>query len=291
MLNVYEQVSRNKTRSTILIGLFISFITTSVLLISYSLNLDNSYTFFAFIFSIISSLISYYYGDKIVLGLNNAKPVSRQTYFNYYTVVENLSLANQIPMPKIYIIDSLSPNAFATGNSPKNASVCITKGLLEKLNRSELEAVMAHELSHIKNYDIRVMTIVSVLIGTLTILINSTIRSRASNKKNEKSVDIFQLTGMFLIIFAPIIAKLIQLSISRQREYLADSSAVKLTRQPNSLISALQIISSDQVPLKQASTATASLYISNPFKHNKLANLFSTHPPIKKRIAALKQMM
>jgi heat shock protein HtpX len=289
MLNVYEQVSRNKTRSSILIGLFILFITTSVLLITNTLELDPIFTLFAFVFSVGSSLVSYFYGDKIVLGLNGAKLASRQAYFDYYTVVENLSLASQIPMPKIYVIKSISPNAFATGNSPKSASICVTAGLLEKLNRSELEAVIAHELSHIKNYDIRVMTIVSVLLGTLTILIRST-RTR-STRKNKGSSAVLQAIGLILIIFAPLLARLIQLVISRQREYLADSSGVKLTRQPQSLISALQKISSDPNPLTQASTATASLYISNPFKNNKLASLFSTHPPIEKRIKALKQML
>ena len=291
MLNVYEQVSRNKTRSNILIGLFISFVTLTTLLITNSLDLDPSFTFFAFLFSAGSSIVSYFYGDKIVLGLNSAKLASRQDYFDYYTVVENLSLASQIPTPKTYIINSPSPNAFATGNSPQNAVICVTTGLLEKLNRSELEAVIAHELSHIKNYDIRLMTIVSVLLGTLTILIRTTRRSSTRKRKSKDSAAIFQLIGFILIIFAPIIAQLIQLAISRQREYLADSSGVKLTRQPQSLISALQKISSDTNPLTQASTATASLYISNPFKNDKFASLFSTHPPIEKRIEALQSML
>jgi len=291
MHNVYEQVSQNKTRSGLLIGLFISFVTISVFLITNTLDLDPSFTFFALLFSAGSSIVSFFYGDKIVLALNSAKPALRQDYFDYYTTVENLSLASQIPMPKIYTIDSMSPNAFATGNSPKNAVICVTTGLLNKLNRSELEAVIGHELSHIKNYDTRLMTIVSVLLGTLTILINSTRRSTIKSKKNKDSSAIFQLLGLILIIFAPLIARLIQLAISRQREYLADSAGVKLTRQPQSLISALQKISSDPNILAQASTATASLYITNPFKGNKLASLFSTHPPIEKRIQALNQML
>jgi len=291
MLNVYEQVSQNKTKSNLLIGFFISFITISVYLVTNSLELNHSFAFFAFLFSTGSSFVSFFYGDKIVLALNNAKPALRQDYFNYYTAVENLSLASQIPMPKIYVIDSPAPNAFATGNSPKNAVICATTGLLKKLNKSELEAVIGHELSHIKNYDTRLMTIVSILLGTLTILINSTTRSTFRSKRDKNSSAIFQLLGFILIIFAPLIGKLIQLAISRQREYLADSAGVKLTRQPQSLISALQIISADPNILTQASTATANLYISNPFKNNKLASLFSTHPPIEKRIQALNQML
>jgi len=291
MANIYDQVSQNKLRSNLLMVLFVSFITLSVYLISLTLEIDYSFTIFAFIFSLGSSLISYFFGDQIVLSLNGAKSVERQDYFNFYTVTENLSLANNTPMPKIYVINSNAPNAFATGTDPKNASICATTGLLEKLDRTELEGVIAHELSHIKNFDTRIMTLVSVLIGSLSILINQSqsLFYRKNRDRNRSSA--LQIFSLILIIFAPIIGKIIQLAISRQREYLADSGAVKLTRQPQGLISALQKISSDSSPLNSASTATASLYIINPFKGQNFSHLFSTHPPIEKRIQALKNLL
>lgn len=294
MVNVYEQITNNKIRSGIIISLFVLFISLAVYLISYSLNLDSSLLVIAIIFSLISSFSSYFWGDKIVLSLNRARPATRKEFFDFYTVTENLSLANQTPTPKIYVIDSPAMNAFATGRDPDHAVVCATTGLLEKLNRSELEAVIAHELSHIKNYDIRLMTIVSVLIGTLSILINMAYRSsffRDSRDNDDNNGGVLAIISFILIIFAPLIAQLIQLAISRRREYFADASAVKLTRQPQGLINALKKLSLDDQKLETASTATASLYITNPFKGNKIASMFSTHPPIEDRIKALEEML
>ncbi|MFA5532685.1 MAG: M48 family metalloprotease [Candidatus Shapirobacteria bacterium] len=294
MINVYEQITRNKIRSGFIISLFTLFVILIAYLITYSFNLDSSFLIIAFVFSIFSSATSYFWGDKLVLSINRARPATRKEFFNFYTVTENLSLVNQTPVPKIFVIDSPAPNAFATGRDPNHAVICATTGLLEKLNRSELEAVIAHELSHIKNYDIRLMTIVSILIGTLSILINLATRStffRRNNDNNNNGGAILAIIGLILIIFAPLIAQLIQLAISRRREYFADASAVKLTRQPQGLIDALKKISSDSSKLETASTATASLYIINPFKGNKLASMFSTHPPIEDRIKALQQML
>lgn len=293
MVNVYEQVSRNKIRSSVIIALFSVFILAVTYLIVYSFNLNSSYLYLAIIFSIASSLSSFYYGDKIVLTLNKARPATRKEFFNFYTVTENLCLGASMPLPKIYVIDSPAMNAFATGRDPDHAVVCATTGLLEKLNRTELEAVVAHELSHVQNYDIRLMMIVSILIGTLSILINMTTNSFffGRDRDNDNKSPIFAIIGIILIIFAPLLAQLIQLAISRRREYLADASGVKLTRQPQGLIDALKKISGDTNRLDSASTATASLYISNPFKGNKVASLFSTHPPIENRIKALQSML
>lgn len=295
MLNVYEQISRNKIRSGVIVSLFTAFIIGVALIITNAYNLDNSLLFFAFILSLGSSFASYFWGDKIVLTLNQARPATRKEFFDFYTVVENLSIANQTPVPKIYIIETDAMNAFATGRDPDHAVICATTGLLEKLNRTELEGVVAHELSHIKNYDILLMTIVSILIGSLSIIINMAYRSsffrRDNNREDNQSSNIIALLGFVLIIFAPIIAQLIQLAISRRREYFADASSVKLTRQPQGLISALTKISQDNVVFDTASTATASLYITNPFKGNKIASLFSTHPPVEDRIKALQQML
>jgi len=295
MINVYEQISRNKIRSTLIISLFTVFIILVAYLITRAYNLDGTFLIFAFILSLVSSLSSYFYGDKIVLSLNQAKPANKNNYPLLYQVIENLSIANLTPMPKIYIVSTNAPNAFATGRDPKHAVVCVTTGLMSKLNRSELEAVIAHELSHIKNYDIRLMTIVSILIGSLSIIINIAYRSsffrKSNDRENNQANTIIMLLGFIMIIFAPIIAQLIQLAISRRREYYADASAVKLTRQPQSLIDALTKISNDDSVFETASTATASLYITNPFKKNKIASLFSTHPPIEKRLQALQQML
>ena len=295
MVNIYEQIKNNKIRSTVIISIFSAFIILVAYLITQSYNLDGTFLIFAFLVSVISSLGSYFYGDKMVLALNQAQPANKNNYPLLYQVVENISIANQTPMPQIYIISTYAPNAFATGRDPKHAVVCVTSGLLSKLNRSELEAVIAHELSHIKNYDIRLMTIVSILIGSLSILINMAYRSsffrRDNDREDNQANTIIAILGFIMIIFAPIIAQLIQLAISRRREYYADASAVKLTRQPQALIDALTKISQDDSVFETASTATASLYITNPFKGNKIASLFSTHPPIEDRIKALKSML
>ncbi len=294
MKSIYDQINENKIRSAIIISLFIAFIFGVSYFITIAFNLDNSLLFIAIVFSLISSLVGYFKGDQIVLALNKARPVRRDEFFNFYTIVENLSIANQTPAPNIYVIDSESPNAFASGRDPKHAIICATTGLLKKLNRTELEGVIAHELSHIKNYDIRLMTLVSILVGTLTILINTATRStffRRDDNNERNNNGILTLIGFILIIFSPLIAQIIQLAISRRREYFADASAIKLTRQPQGLIDALTKISLDNSKLETASTATASLYIINPFKGNKLASMFSTHPPIEDRIKALQGML
>ncbi len=291
MLNVYEQVTNNKTKSILVVAIFVAFISFSAYLITITFDLDNSFITTAIGFSFIGSFISYFYGDKIILSLNRARPAKRKEFFDFYTVTENLATGSQLPPPKIYVIDSPAPNAFATGRDPKNAIICATTGLLNKLNRTELEAVIAHELSHIKNYDIRLMMIVGILIGTLSILVRTTYISRSSSNRRNSASSLLAIIGLLLLILSPLIAKLIQLAISRRREYLADASAVKLTRQPLGLINALTKISQDPNILTTASPGTAHLFISNPLKKSKVNRLFSTHPPIKDRIAALNNML
>lgn len=290
MVNIYEQITNNKRQSFGIILLFLVFIIGAVYFISQATN-NPELVPIAILFSAGSSLVSYFAGDKIVLGLNGAKPALRKEFFNFYTVTENLSMAAKIPVPKIYIIESEAINAFATGRDPDHAVICATTGLLSKLDRTELEGVIGHELSHIKNYDIRLMTIVSILIGTLSILINMSWRMRSNSDSDNKNSGIFMIIGIILIIFAPLIAQLIQLAISRRREFFADASSVAITHQPSGLISALKKIKNDTSKADFASTATASLYISNPFKGNKLASMFSTHPPIEERIKSLEAMM
>lgn len=291
MVNLYEQITNNKRQSFGIIVLFIGFIIATIYFIAQATN-NPELVPIAILFSTGSSLVSYFAGDKIVLGLNGAKPASRKEFFDFYTVTENLSIAAKIPVPQIFVIDSPAMNAFATGRDPQHATICATTGLLSRLNRSELEGVIGHELSHIKNYDIRLMTIVSILIGTLSILINMSYHTNSrSNNNDNKNSSVFMIIGLILIIFAPIIAQLIQLAISRRREFFADASSVAITHQPSGLISALKKLQSDHAPADFASTATASLYISNPFKSNKLASMFSTHPPIADRIKTLESML
>jgi len=301
MLNVYEQVDRNKQRSAIIIAGFVVFVIVFVWIIGRILGSDPSLIISAAVFSLLSSITSYFWGDKIILGLSGAKPASRKEHFNFYTAAENLAIAAQIPIPKLYVIKSPAMNAFAAGRDPKHAVVCATTGLLEKLDKSELEAVIAHEISHIVNYDIRLMTVVAILVGMITLLSDWLIRMgrlgpRSSDDENRAVNPIVLAIGLLMVILSPIIAKLIQLAISRQREFLADASAAKLTRQPQALINALGKLTRYNQPLLRASPATAHLYIVNPFMGTKqvsrrFAALFSTHPPIEERIENLRKMV
>jgi heat shock protein HtpX len=299
MLNVYEQVERNKRRSAIVVFSFVLFVFSFIWLVGKVLGSSSEIIIIATAFSLASAFTGYFWGDKMVLAISGAKPASKEKYFDFFTVTENLSIAAQIPLPKLYVIESPAMNAFATGRNPDHAVVCATTGLLKRLNRSELEAVIAHEVSHIIDYDMRLMTVVAVFVGMITLISDWFLRwSFFSSRDNDRrSVNpIVVVIGLISLILAPIIAKIIQLAISRRREYLADASAVKLTRQPQALISALRKLASDPIPLSQARPATAHLYITNPLKKKggkfrKLASLFSTHPPIEERIAALEKML
>lgn len=309
MINVYEAVSTNKRKSLFVILGFVLFITLAVYFLSQAFNVYYGYEAgglgivgLALIVSGLMSLVGYYYSDRIILSISQAHPADRDRDFDFYTVAENLSLAAGIPKPKLYVIEDSAPNAFATGRDPNHAVVCATRGLLDKLSRTELEGVVAHEVSHIRHYDIRLMSIVTVLVGIVALLgdwfLRSTMfgRRRDSDRKSGQMEAVFLVVGLLFAILAPIIAKLIQLAISRRREFLADAGAVSITRQPSGLISALQKIASDHEPLEVANKATAHLYIENPFKDKvrgvvgQFAGLFNTHPPIEERIKALQKM-
>ncbi len=306
MQNIYEVAASNKRKSFIIIVLFVVFASISIYFITTAFSYYFGYDAgglgiagFALIFSGITSFVSYYYSDKIVLKISNARPADRTRDFDFYTVAENLSIGAGLPKPKLYVIEDSATNAFATGRDPDHAVIVATRGLLDKLDRTELEGVIAHELSHIKNYDIRLMSIVAVLVGTIAlvgdIMLRSSFRSRG-NKKEGNAGAIIMVLGIIFAILSPIIAQLIQLAISRRREFFADASAVAITRQPQGLISALQKISADHEPLEVANKATAHLYIANPFKDKVkggvgwFANLFNTHPPVEERINALQKM-
>ena len=298
MINIYEQVDRNKRRSIVVMVLFVVFITLFVWIIAKLLGYGPSVIGIALIFSGLLSFGSYWWSDKIILSISGARPAQRNKDFNFFTVAENLAMAARVPKPKLYVIDSPALNAFATGRDPKHAVICVTSGLLEKLNRTELEGVVAHELSHVKNYDTRLMSIVTVLVGMVVLIGDFFIRrSFFGGSRNRQSGNfgaIMLVVGIIVALLSPLIAKLIQLAISRRREFLADASAVLVTKFPPGLINALEKISKDSHHLKTATKATENLFIMNPFKGKQskrwLTGLFNTHPPVEERINTLKGM-
>jgi len=290
MATIYTQQSKNVTKTWLLMFLFFTVIASLGWFISYYYN-DSAILYFAIIFSVVMNIFSYWYSDKIVLSMAGAKPADKMTYPDLYRVVENLSITAGLPTPKIFIIQDASPNAFATGRDKEHAVVAVTSGLLQILNKTELEGVIAHELSHIGNRDILLSTIVVVLVGFVSILANIFIRGgmgRGGNRDKEGG-NILAIVGLIFVVISPIFAKLIQLAISRKREFLADASGVLLTRYPEGLASALQKISNANIPIKRTNNAIAHLYIANPLggAGRKIAGLFSTHPPVEERIKAI----
>ncbi len=280
--------------------LFVVFATTVAFVIGKATGYGPSYSFIVFPIAILSSVGSYFYSDKVVLATSGAKQIQKNDSPELFRIVENLALGDGIQMPKVYIIDDASPNAFATGRSPQHASIAVTTGILQKLNKPELEGVIAHELSHVKNFDTRLMAITAVLVGFIALIADIFLRNlfwggmSRDNDDDSRGQIVFLVIGIVLAIIAPIIASLIQLAVSRKREFLADASGALLTRYPEGLASALDKISKDQRPLHTASNATAHLFIVNPFKGrtvtNFLSGLFSTHPPIEERIKILREM-
>jgi len=297
MINVYEGVDQNKRRSLLVMVAFVVVVTLFVWFLAQVLGYGPEMVGFALVVAGMMSFASYWWSDKIILTISGARPASKEKDFLFFTVAENLALAAQIPTPKLYVIDDSAPNAFATGRDPEHAVVCATTGLLSKLDRTELEGVVAHELSHVRNYDIRLMSLVTVLVGMITLLADWFIRGVGRSSDDDKGSFgmILFLVGILFVLLSPLIAQLIKLALSRRRELLADASAVLLTRQPEGLARALEKISADKEPLEAANKATAHLYITNPLKnrHDKIgwfASWFNTHPPIEERIQALRVM-
>ncbi len=295
-MNIYQAISENKWKSYLIMVLFVVFITTMTYIFARAYDASPlAYAGIALIFSGISSIGTYYYSDKMVLATVRAHPVNEKDHPELYHSLENLAIGSGTPMPKLYLIDDPSPNAFATGRDPQHATVAVTTGLLEKLSKIELEGVLAHELSHIKNFDTRLMAITAILVGFVSILADLFLRGffRGANRSKGRGQAIFVLLGLIFAILSPIAATLIQLAISRKREFLADASGVLLTRYPEGLASALEKIGKDPIPMQQASNATAHLFISNPFKKKlgkHFSSLFNTHPPLEERIKILRSM-
>lgn len=249
------------------------------------------------IISGITSFTSYYYSDKFVLSISSAKKADKGEYPDLYRAVENISIAAGLPLPRIFVMYDITPNAFATGRDPRHSAICVTTGLLDKLKFVELEAIIAHEMSHIRNFDTRLMGVVSVLVGSIAILSDIFLRNafidRVSNKGSKNNRIIFFI-AIVVAIISPILATLMQLALSRRREYLADADGVLLTRYPEGLAKALEKIHAYNGSVKNASLATAHFYIEDPFgeseKRNWIFNLFSTHPPIQERVRILRSM-
>jgi heat shock protein HtpX len=290
---MYKQIDSNRHKTVLIMAVFFAIMLGLGWVLSLAFN-NNLYLVLAVGISLIQAYISYYHGDSIALAISQAQEIKHNQNEQLFHIVENLCITAGLPMPKIYIIPDSAPNAFATGRDPQHASLAVTSGILEKLNKTELEGVIAHELSHIGNRDILVMTVVMILAGAIAMLSDFFLRSlwfRGRDDRNN-SGQIIMLIGIVLAILTPIVASLMQLAVSRKREYLADASGALLTRYPEGLASALEKISVDKEPLEAANKATAMLYIENPLKDRQgwLNSLFSTHPPVADRIKKLRSM-
>ena len=297
---MYNQIAANKRKTWFLILIVVAVIIGLSALYGVIQGIDPTGTIIVgTMIASVHALISYFLADKIALASTGAKAIKKQDSPELWNMVENLCMANGQPMPAIYVINDDSPNAFATGRDPEHASIAFTTGILRILDKQELEGVTAHELSHVKNYDIRVMTIVVVLVGAIMLLADIMLRTmRFGGRRDDRSggaVAILALVGIVLALLSPLFAQLLQLAVSRSREYLADASGALLTRYPEGLAQALEKISASAQPMQKANHATAHLFIANPFGKNgkqrsTLANLFSTHPPIQERIDRLRNM-
>lgn len=300
---MYKQISANQRLTWVLMGAFLVFVVGLGFIFSLIYN-EPAILVIAVFIAVGQSLISYYYSDKITLLATGARPTKRGDFLDLYRVVENLCIAAGLPQPKIYVINDLAPNAFATGRDPKNAVVVVTTGLLKRLKRPELEGVISHELSHIGNLDIRLMTIVVVLVGLIALLADWGLRFSffgRNRENNENGGGYLILIALVLWVVAPISATLIQLAISRRREYLADATGALITRYPEGLASALEKISADKSQTNLTNRATAHLFIADPYKSDKktppagreswFATILSTHPPISERVKRLRAMI
>ena len=293
-----EDVRRNKFKTGIIVSIFILVITLIVYYICYAFDFGPMSIVIALIVSIISAWSSYYFSDKIVLSMSNARPATEDEDKKIINILDALMVSSGLTTkPRLYVMESAQPNAFATGRNPENAVICVTTGLLEKLDYYELEGVIAHEMAHIKNYDIRLSAVLSVMVGLVVMLSDMFTRVFlfGDSDRESKGNPILMIIGLVCLILSPIFASLIQLAVSRRREYLADATAVEFTRNPQGLIDALLKLDNDDSRLDVESTATAHMYIVNPFKKGakakrKSTSWFSTHPSIEDRVEALRNI-
>lgn len=286
---MYKQIARNKRRTIYLMVVFV--VLVSFLGWVFGLYVgEPAITPYVLIGAAVYALISYISGSKMALAVNGAKEIQKRDNPRLWRTVENLAITEGMPMPKVYIMNDPAPNAFATGRDPKHAAVCATTGLLDMMNDSELQGVMAHELAHVKNYDVRLTMIAFSLVVVISLLADIMIRMTWFGGNNRNNNGVFILIGILAAIITPIVAKVIQLSISRKREYLADATGALTTRYPEGLASALEKIGRYGSATQTQHTATAHLFFANPMKGNKLASMFSTHPPVEDRVQRLRGM-
>ena len=291
---MFDQIAANRRRSYLLLFCVVLLIVGIGYFLGLYFELGEYAVFPALLFALLLAWGSYYHSDKIVLSMSGAEPATKDDEPYLLNALEGLSIAAGLPRPRPYIIEDSAPNAFATGRDPQHAAIAVTRGLLDKLNRLELEGVIAHEMSHIQNYDIRFMTLVTVLVGTVMLLSDGMLRNLRYSRRHGsgRKGNPLALVGLVFIILSPIVAKLMQLALSRQREFLADATAAQLTRYPEGLAAALEKLAADSEPLEAANKATAHMYIINPLtEHKGWANsLFSTHPSTEERVKRLREM-
>ncbi len=292
---ILKSVRDNKIQSYFIVLGFLLIVTLFIYFVCYLMDLGPYSLVIAFIFSVATSIISYYNCDKLVLAMNGARPATQEQDQLISTLLDGLCIASGLPRPKLYVVNDPSPNAFATGRNPQNAVICVTTGLLERMDKYELEGVLAHELSHIKNYDILLSTVISVFAGFVVMVSDFTLRYGFRRKRDSEDKNpiegILLIVGLIFVILSPLFTKLIQLAVSRKREYLADATAVEFTRNPNGLIGALKKLQNDDSSMQNVSNATAHMYISEPLKAKReKTDIFSTHPPLSERIARLEHI-
>ncbi len=296
---MFKAIKMNKFKTCVIVtGVFV-FLAVVVYYISYALGYGEYAVLIATVFSLAASLVSYWNSDKIVIAANHAHPANEMQHRQLINALEGICIAAGIDVPKLYVMDDPSPNAFATGRNPKHAAICVTTGLLDTMDYYQLEGVLAHEVAHIKNYDILLSTVVSVMVGIVVMISDIWSRSmwysrrRSSDKDKSEGSAILMLLGLVFIILAPIAGQIMKLALSRNREYLADATAVEFTRNPEGLATALEKIGGISKPVKCASSATANMYISDPIlaaNGKKRGSLFATHPPIEKRVEAIRNL-
>jgi heat shock protein HtpX len=296
MVNLYSQKDANIRRTWLLMTVFLVLVVALGWVLGYILQ-SPGILYFAIVLALVSNIVAYWNSDKVALAMSGARPLRREQALELFRIVENLSITAGLPMPRLFVINSPQINAFATGRDPKHAAVAVTEGALTKLNKNELEGVIAHELSHIGNRDILISTVVVILAGIIAIMADWGMRASffgGRRDDNREGGNLLLLIGLIIALLAPLAATLMRLAVSRKREYLADASGVLLTRYPEGLAGALEKIRDDDNQLRTATNATAHLFISSPFKGKQktgwLVNLFSTHPPIEDRIRVLRGM-
>lgn len=301
---MFDTIRKNKIQSLSIVFAFIVVITLILYYVFWALDFGSMAIIISLIFSISSAWASYYYSNKIILSMNKARPATKEENLKLVNILDSLMVSSGLEhRPQLYVVEDSQPNAFATGRDPKHSVICVTTGLLNKLDYYELEGVIAHEMGHIKNYDIRLSAIVTVMVGFVVMLSDMFSRALFWGRARDRDDDsgsgnaILMIIGLIFLILSPIFGKLMQLAVSRKREFLADATAVEFTRNPDGLISALQKISSDPNELKTANNATSHMYVVNPFRKNALAhktkktsNIWSTHPSTQDRIEALRNL-